>query len=167
MERRDILVNAIAALLRELANGSSESGGWVLNPGDAGLLGSLDHVSAEDASKVPPHGTSSVAAHVEHLRYGLSLLNRAAAGENPFAEADWGAAWTTTQVSEAEWVRLRSGLAEEALTWQHQFEDLVNVGEMELTGVLAQQSGRFSAVAIDTARQDGEHGHQATSALPG
>jgi small GTP-binding protein len=43
----------------------------------------------------------------------------------------------TTQVSEAEWVRLRSGLAEEALTWQHQFEDLVNVGEMELTGVLA------------------------------
>ena len=137
MERSDVLRNAIDTILKELTSGSSESGGWVLNPRDAGLLGSLDRVSAEEASTVPPHGTSSVAAHVDHLRYGLSLLNRASAGENPFLEADWSAAWRNNQVSDTEWVRLRAGLAEEAHKWRHNFEALVDAGEMELTGVLA------------------------------
>ena len=55
----------------------------VLNGGDTGLLRSLDHLSAAAAS-APSAGGPSIAAHVEHLRYGLSLMNRWAAGENPF-----------------------------------------------------------------------------------
>lgn len=137
MDNRNELVDAVATILQELTTGSSENAGWVLNPGDAGLLGSLDRVSAEDASRIPPHGTSSVAAHVEHLRYGLSLLNRASAGENPYVGADWGAAWRVTQVSNEEWEQLRSDLAEEARRWQHNFEELVDAGEPALTGVLA------------------------------
>ena len=67
--------SAMTTLLREILDGSSEGAGWVLNPRDPGLLGSLARVSASDASAVPPGGSSSTASHAEHLRYSLSLLN--------------------------------------------------------------------------------------------
>jgi hypothetical protein len=129
--------SAIAAILREILNGSSTSAGWILNPRDPGLLSSLDRISAEEASRVPPHGTSSIAAHVDHLRYGLSLLNRASVGENAFADADWSEAWRTIRVSDAEWGYLRAALADEARMWQQNFVNLVEGGEAEVTGVLA------------------------------
>jgi hypothetical protein len=139
MEKDDqgILRSAIATIIGELMHGSTEGGGWVLNPRDGGLLRSLDQVSAEEASKVPLGGTSSVAAHVDHLRYGLSLLNQSSAGANPFAEADWGQAWKTVHISDGEWVQLRKALAEECRQWQRNFEKIVGVGTLELTGVLA------------------------------
>ena len=88
----------------------------MLNRGDAGLLRSLDKLSATAASAPTPHG-SSIAAHVEHLRYGLSLMNRWAAGENPFDDADWRASWRKTRVYAAQWKQLRDALAEEAHRW--------------------------------------------------
>ena len=129
--------SAVATLLREILDGSSEGAGWVLNPSDPGLLGSLAEVSASDASVVPAGGSSSTAAHAEHLRYGLSLLNAIEPGKNPFAEADWSIAWRTRQVSDEEWARIRAGLADEAATWQARFTSLLDAGELELTGVLA------------------------------
>lgn len=137
MNRSDELGSAVATLLGELTNGAAAQGGWVLNRGDPGLLASLDRVTPDEASWVPPTGTSSVASHAEHLRYGLSLLNRASAGENPFAEADWSAAWRTTHVSEEEWSRLRADLAEEARKWLDGHQPLLDLGELQLTGVLA------------------------------
>ena len=64
----------------------------MLNPGDEGLLRSLEKLSAADASALTPTG-SSIAAHVDHVRYGLSLMNRWSQGENPFESADWSASW--------------------------------------------------------------------------
>jgi hypothetical protein len=93
---------SLETLLGELVNGASKDGGYVLNAGDAGLLRSLEHLSAADASARTPTG-SSIAAHVDHLRYGLSLMNRWSQGENPFAGADWSVSWTRTAVSEQEW----------------------------------------------------------------
>ena len=84
----------------------------MLNPGDAGLLASLDKLSAEQAS-TRPEGRSSIAAHVNHLAYGLSLVNRWARGEeDPFTEADYAASWTRQVVSDDAWRALRKKLAE-------------------------------------------------------
>ena len=60
----------------------------MLNPGDEGLIRSLEKLSAADASALTATG-SSIAAHVDHVRYGLSLMNRWSQGENPFDSADW------------------------------------------------------------------------------
>lgn len=80
------LAPTLALLFRELVHGAPEDGAYMLNPGDAGLLRSLDTLSAQQAS-ARPNGAASIAAHAEHLRYGLSLMNRWAAGENPFSDA--------------------------------------------------------------------------------
>lgn len=90
---------------------------FVLNPGDQGLLGSLDRLSALDAS-ASHDGGGTIAAHVEHLAFGLSLMNRWAAGErNPFAGADWSAAWRRGEVSDDEWSDLRGRLRNEIERW--------------------------------------------------
>src|SRR5690348_14032705 len=80
---------ALARLFSELIDGTSAGGGFdggfVLNKGDIGLLRSLEKLSPADASR-SVNGGATIAAHAQHLRYGLSLMNRwAADGGNPFA----------------------------------------------------------------------------------
>jgi hypothetical protein len=115
MNTRD-LSDTLAALFGELADGTSAQAPHVLNRGDVGLLGSLDRLTARQASVVP-EGGASIAAHADHLRYGLSLLNRWSAGENPFDSADWTASWRKTSVSDAEWLQLRNELRAEVRQW--------------------------------------------------
>src|SRR2546428_3951607 len=74
---------ALLTLFGELAHGSPDPSRrtYVLNQGDAGLLASLDRLSAAAASAT--RGGPSIAAHVDHPRYGVSLLNRWATGTAP------------------------------------------------------------------------------------
>ena len=130
------IANALASLFGELVDGTSGPGGYMLNGGDPGLLASLDRLSAEAASAASTGG-ASVAAHVGHLRFALSLGNRWAAGEeNPYAGADWAGSWGTGSVSEAEWERLRAELRDEAHRWREALRAPREVGEVELAGMI-------------------------------
>jgi|SRR5579872_1943256 len=119
---------ALCDLFNDLISGSSSSGSWVLNREDPGLLKSLDVLTNEQASKVPIDGGSSIAAHIEHLRYGFQFLNRWwSEGEEP-ADAGFGAAWRRNTVSQEDWVALREDLAREALAWRQPLEGSKNSG---------------------------------------
>jgi hypothetical protein len=112
--RATVLPRVLVTLLSEALYGPSGNA-YFLNRGDRGLLSSLDALSAEAAS-ARPGGRASVASHVEHLRYGLELLNRAARGER-LADADWAEAWRRQTVTEDQWRSLRAALANEAQSW--------------------------------------------------
>jgi hypothetical protein len=109
---------ALAEVFSELIDGATkESGPVVLNSGDAGLLQSLDKLSASDASRNANDG-ATIAAHAQHLRFGLSLMNRwAREGGNPFANALWDDAWTISRVDSKQWDEIRAGLRDEARRW--------------------------------------------------
>jgi hypothetical protein len=78
------------------------------------------------------------AAHVDHLRYGLELLNRWADGEkNPFATADYAASWRRQQVDDAGWRDVRHALATQARTWLIAAAHPRELDEVELTGIIA------------------------------
>ncbi|HEY6359651.1 MAG TPA: DinB family protein [Vicinamibacterales bacterium] len=111
-----LLRETLSGLLRELVDGPSGDVAFVVNPGDQGLLGSLARLSAPDAS-ARPGGRSSVAAHVQHLRYGFEILNRWLRGENPFADASYAASWGRQQVTDEEWRDLRNALDREVRAW--------------------------------------------------
>src|SRR3954471_11063490 len=121
-------------LLSELVDGASRPESYVLNSGDPGLLRSLDKLSATAASAITPTG-SSIAAHVDHLRYGLSLMNRWSAGENPFDTADWSVSWRMTAVSDGEWEKLRAELGREARQWLAALGVPRRVSAVELNGL--------------------------------
>jgi len=129
------LTETLAVLLGELVDGPPGEAAFMLNRGDLGLLRSLDTLTARDASTAVPGG-ASVAAHVDHLRYGLSLMNRWSAGENPFGAADWSASWRKTSVSDSEWQELRSGLRSEAHCWLDAVRVPRDVSAVELNGIV-------------------------------
>jgi hypothetical protein len=127
---------SMVTLLRELLYGPAKEASWVLNPGDAGLLASLDKLSPEEAS-ARHGGRSSIAAHVDHLHYGLSLVNRWVRGEeNPFATADYSASWTRQDVNEEQWRALRKKLADEAGAWASAAAIPREWNPMTLTGAM-------------------------------
>jgi len=117
-------------------DGAAPDGAYVLNPEDEGLLSALDRLSFEDASRMPENGGASVVAHVDHLRYGLSLLNRWSQGEKPFAFADWTASWQRLSASENEWSTLRQDLRREAYDWRAALGKIGEISQTELNGVM-------------------------------
>jgi hypothetical protein len=134
--RTDELTRTLENLFGELMHGVSGKGGFMLNVGDRGLLRSLERLSAADASAVTRTG-ASIAAHVAHVAYGVSLMNRWSQGENPFGSADWRASWRKTAVTDAEWEGLRAQLRHEAARWLVVLRTPREVEGIELTGMLA------------------------------
>ena len=114
-----VFQEAVAKLLREVFNGPPADEAYLLNPGDPGLLRQLEIISAAAASTPPSPGRSTIAAHVHHVHYGLSLINRWVVGEeDPWAGADWKESWQHTRVTEAQWRKLLENLKQASAIWQ-------------------------------------------------
>ena len=129
---------ALTRLFSELVDGTSgQLGAFVLNTGDVGLLRSLDKLSAADASR-SVNGGATIAAHAQHVRYGLSLMNRwAVEGGDPFADARWDEPWKTSSVDLAAWQEIRDGLRDEAHRWLQALKAGRDVTDEEFTGMVA------------------------------
>ena len=132
----ELLPASLQGLLRELVTGPPGDAAFVLNPGDRGLLASLDALSADQASE-RPGGRASVAAHVDHLRYGFELMNRWARGEDPWRDADFGPSWNRQRVDETQWRTLRTRLADEVRTWIQTCGERREWDQVALAGTIA------------------------------
>jgi hypothetical protein len=136
--RTDKVAASLTELFAELIKGANTPGeAFVLNSGDLGILRSLDKLSAAEASYSINEG-ATIAAHAQHLRYGLSLMNRwARKGGDPYADAKWDEAWRTSSVTDHEWNEIRSGLRDEAKSWLHELGESRKVTTKELSGMIA------------------------------
>ena len=124
-------------LFRELIEGAPRAPSYMLNIGDTGLLGSLDKISAADASRIHAGG-ASIAAHVDHVRYGIALMNQWRSGvRNPWAGADWTKSWRKTSVDDDEWKRLRADLHDETHQWLGTLGAARDLDETQLTYMAA------------------------------
>jgi hypothetical protein len=137
MDTKDI-GSTLGLLFSELVDGTrgKDGGAFILNTGDAGLLKSLDKLSAADASRSVNDG-ATIAAHAQHVSYGLSLMNRwGREGGNPFADATWDDAWKISAVNELEWMQIRRGLENETHAWLESLRTPRKVQEIELAGII-------------------------------
>jgi hypothetical protein len=147
-----IFQRALCKLLTEIFDGPPGEEAYLLNPGDVGLLRQLDSVDAEAASTRSFPGKTTVAAHVDHVHYGLTLLNRWAAGEpNPFADADWNASWQRTSVTEEAWRTLRDNLRSQARQWHEAVAARTQWDDISAAGALA--SAAHTAYHLGAIRQ--------------
>lgn len=132
------LSDALALLFAELTDGPSPDAAYMLNRGDPGLLRSVDGLSAEAASRSPVSGGASIAAHVDHVCYGLDLMNRWSDGEaDPWSGADWAASWRRSTVTESEWADLRERLRHTTRRWRMALQTPRKMSAPELNGVIA------------------------------
>ncbi|MDB4947459.1 MAG: hypothetical protein JWM27_108 [Gemmatimonadetes bacterium] len=169
----DVFARVLPTIFRELVDGAPDPATrtYMLNRGDPGLLAALDRLSAAAASE-SSGGGPSIAAHVDHLRYGFSLLNRWAAGTPvPWKETDWSASWARNVVSEEDWRALRDELARETAGWAQVLASGREVSEMEagwITGSVAHVAYHLGAIRqIDRAARGptAEDEHRAEVAL--
>ena len=76
------------------------------NDPDAGLLGTLAGLSAQEASR--PRGETTVAAHAHHIVFGLRASSAWIRGDR--TPRDWAESWRVTSVDEDGWRRLQGEL---------------------------------------------------------
>src|SRR5205085_12631021 len=111
---------------------------FVLNPGDLGLLRQLDLIDAEAASARPMPGKTTIAAHVDHVCFGLSIFNRWFGGvANPWEGADWNASWKRTTVSDEQWRTLRASLRRETEAWRKHLAARSDWDDLTASGALS------------------------------
>jgi hypothetical protein len=138
MSTRDVLPATLSLLFAELINGPAPDAAYMLNGGDPGLLRALDNLSSAAASKASSAGGATIAAHVDHVCYGLQLMNRWNDGEaDPWSDADWTEAWRRTSVTDEEWATLRQRLRHETGRWHTALQQPRDYSTIELNGVVA------------------------------
>jgi len=136
-ETDSIFHRAASKLLTEIFDGPPGSEAYILNPGDSGFLGQLEKISAATASKQAIPGKPTIAAHVDHVHFGMSLLTRWISGEeNPWADADWNGSWKRLTVTDEQWSALRDDLRKQFETWRNavvartEWEDITAAGAL-------------------------------------
>jgi hypothetical protein len=133
-----IFQRALSNMLTEIFDGPPSQEAYLLNPGDPGLLRQLETIDAATASRRPMPGKTTIAAHVDHVHFGLVILNRWVAGEaNPWDGADWNGSWQRTAVTEQQWRRLRDGLRQQADQWRQVVANRANWDAMAASAALS------------------------------
>jgi hypothetical protein len=131
------LSSSLVQLFSELVDGPAADGAYMLNGGDPGLIKSLDRLSSAAASKKPTPDGASIAAHVDHVCYGLELMNRWSGGNSdPWSDADWTASWKRTSVDDAQWAALRNRLREECRQWHDALQRPRELSLVEMNTVI-------------------------------
>ena len=105
-------VGLLLRMLREAFEGPP--GPWTYftdtSPG-SGLFGTIDGLSAAQASHVGGPGRTTIAGHIQHLSSSIALATRGLRGESP--SRDRSRSWTVATVNDAEWAAVRARLRDE------------------------------------------------------
>jgi len=107
---RETVLRAVLPILSEAFAGPADprSTHFVNNQPDCGLFGTLDALTAEEASTPVEDGRATAAAQAEHVRFSLDHSIGWLRGER--GGADWRESWEVRQVDEDAWTELRLAL---------------------------------------------------------
>ena len=133
---REMVMKAVGTVLAEAYEGPEDPRGtWFENnAADAGFFATLDGLSADEASRAPRPGGSTVAAHAGHLRFSLEVSRRWVTGDRgPF---DWGRSWAVRQAGDAAWAELRAGIRQEYGAFRRALDEAGELDFLAFAGVL-------------------------------
>lgn len=107
---RETVLRAVLPVLSEAFAGAADPARthFVNNAPDCGVFGTLDALSAEQASTPPAPGRPTAAAHAEHLRFSFDVSARWMSGAD--VSAEWARSWEVQALDEAGWTELRQAL---------------------------------------------------------
>ncbi len=128
--------DAAAEFFEEVYDGPKHSYTWFIgNDPGSGLLGTLSTLNAAEASTPLIEGGTTIAAHVEHLRWSLEKANKFMRGEKP--EMVWSESWSVRVVDEASWVKMINQVREEYSSAVEQIKYAMWESEEQVLEVLA------------------------------
>jgi hypothetical protein len=86
--------------------------GYYLDRHSGGLMGTLEDISALQASHAFKPGTTTIAAHVDHTNFYLSKVVVQSLRGQEVGKLDWDQSWVLRTVTELEWEELKQTLRE-------------------------------------------------------
>jgi hypothetical protein len=147
------ILNAVVELLTEAYAGPPDpSRTWFIdNEPDSGVIGQISNLSAQEASKsVDGSGRegTTLASHIEHLRWSLASMNAAIRGE-PLGS--WSESWRLVEADGQKWDDLRNDLKVEFESLRQLLNTHPDVEEQYLPGLFALPA--HAAYHLGTIRQ--------------
>ena len=101
----------LTTLLTEAFGVSDSPDVYFQDSGTSGLLGTINQLSAETASRTRSPEHVPIASHCGHVLFLLQIYNAFERGERP--EIDWESSWKIRDVDDKAWATLRSDLQRE------------------------------------------------------
>ncbi len=105
--RREDFTGNLFTFLVETFEGPPESASAYLDQ-KAGLFDTLEHLSAAQASQPIAEGAISIAAHVEHIRFYLNVVEQFMSGRTE--KVNWEDSWCVQKVTPETWSALKQDL---------------------------------------------------------
>src|SRR5215510_9125025 len=105
-----VVVDQLRAVLREGFEGPAGQR-WTYfidNEPNAGVFGTIDGLTAAQASSPSGPNATTTAAHVHHLCFAVSASRAWLDGDR--SQRDWTESWRVREVDDAAWARLRAEL---------------------------------------------------------
>src|SRR5437867_7377532 len=107
-----VTVTLLRRMLREAFEGPPGPWTYFTDTSPAtGVFGTIDGLSAADASHEGGPGRTTIAGHVHHLTASVALSTKGLRGES--TSRDRSRSWTVSVVDEAEWAGLGTRLRDE------------------------------------------------------
>ncbi len=106
-------VNNIVILLEETF---SNPQGYYLDRRSGGLMGTLENITATQASSSFKPGATTIAGHVDHTRFYLSNVVVQSLRGQEVGKLDWDQSWVLKTVTELEWNDLKQTLSKTCQT---------------------------------------------------
>jgi hypothetical protein len=138
MNSNDVIQSIITLFSEAYAGPPDPKATWFIdNEPDSGILGIIANVSALEASISTLNNDpgTTIAAHVEHLRWSLANANRALQGEG--YQGKWAESWNTLVADETRWAQLKSDLRKEYEALVYNLSKQTEMDSEYLTGVMA------------------------------
>lgn len=100
-----VATHQLLAVLSEAFEGSQEQWSYFADSGpEAGLLGTIERLSAAEASRTSGPGDTTIAAHAHHVAFGLSASTDWILGR--WQPRDWTESWRVSTVDADAWAEL-------------------------------------------------------------
>lgn len=138
MDTHEVMQSIITLFSEAYAGPPDPTSTWFIdNEPDSGILGIIASLSASEASwsSCENKPGTSIAAHVEHLRWSLENANAALEGKQ--YQAKWSESWNTIVVDEVKWKKLKEELRKEFSTLCVNISKQTEITGEYLLGVMA------------------------------
>ena len=138
MDTKEVIQSIITLFSEAYAGPSNASSTWFIeNELDSGILGLISGVSASEASCSTNRNQpgTTIAGHIEHLRWSLANANGALQGK-PY-QGNWSESWNTLEADEEKWGKLRTDLQKEFELLRENLQENKELKGEYITGVMA------------------------------
>ena len=140
-------MHSLFALLKETFEGTNTAFGTMYLDAGTGFFDTIDKIDFEQASRSVREGSTTIAAHCEHVRFYLEFLSNYM--NEKFLMADWKDSWKTKTVNETEWTALRGQLQKAYQVVTDTFNEVETWNDFKISGalgILAHTAYHLSAI---------------------